>query len=207
MAFFYVRNNHVVLITSPVLTERRVDEYFNWILSLASGSAPLVSLLDTPPPSGRARGLLQDVKRVSIDPTPLMQDQSDGSFGTKLRGSILRDFMARLKEVGGRGVDTASIDRALASENVRASIEIRYSGRMPPEGVPLLDELARLVADVADEGYKIDVKGRGQLTPGDFRIRDRRSIRAQDGHPHISHAISTMSDWLDSLIENGAVVD
>ena len=104
-------------------------------------------------------------------------------------------------------LDEASLQRALASENIRASIEIKYSGQMPADGVPLLDEVARAVAAMSDEGYTIEVPKRGTLRPGDFRIRDRRNIQSKDGHPGTGPAIEVMSTWLDELLENGVVVD
>jgi hypothetical protein len=48
---------------------------------------------------------------------------------------------------------------------------------------------------------------KAQLRPGDFRIRDRRSVQARDGHPEAGPAIDVMSAWLDELVESGVVVD
>lgn len=207
MAFFYVRANHVVLITSPVLTDGRIQDYFNWLLDQTGANNPTITLLDAAPSRGDARALLQNVKSITLNPTPTINDSSVQTLGTALRGDILVDILARLKELGGKGIKEASLSRALASENVRATIQIRYSGRMPVDGVPLLDEVARAVSEIADEGYTIEVPSRGQLRPGDFRIRDRRSVQARDGHPEAGPAIDVMSAWLDELVESGVVVD
>lgn len=208
MAFFYVRGNHVVLLTSPVLTDGRIEEYFNWLLQRSNANTPLLSLLDTAPNQGDARDLLQNVKSIKLRPTPSLHDQDGGTtLGTELRGSILTDLLKNLRDLGGRGINPASLRNALASENVRATIEISYSGQLPADGVPLLDEVARAVAELSDEGYVIEVPRRGQLRPGDFRVRDRRNIQAKDGHPETGPAIEVMSSWLDELLEYGTVVD
>jgi hypothetical protein len=210
--FFLVSGNHVILATSKSVRSGQAEQYLDWLLREQAKLVPSHSrVLLQEHVKSDSRRRFNNVKSVRITPDYV---NTDGAAPVtpevrehfKLRGTLLHAVVEMLKTSSNRALPKdLDINTALAERRLRATVEVSYNGKMPEDGVPLLDSLAAALRHADDVEYTVDVKGVGQVKSGELRLQQEVIVPFSDGLPVPARLYVAMHEWLTQLLTSGEI--
>lgn len=210
--YFGVRDNHVVLIQSKSLRNESLESHLNWLLHEAGVliKGINVKLTDTIPNEVKKKLSKNSVKRIALKAPFFQYTPTEGSkkSPTEIIKSAAGIGMSMLQAV----LPTAKFDALSAKElmdtkDIQLTFEIKAVGKHADvSDNDVMRSLMEAMRHVDDPDMVFaEVKGVGTVKGSLMRVHDSRTVMALDGVLVVEEAYEAMRQWLESLIDTGAI--
>lgn len=210
--YFGVRDNHIVLIQSKSLRNESLESHLNWLLhesgALVKGNN--VKLTDTIPNEVKKKLSKNSVKRIALKAPFFEYTPADSS--KKSPGELIKSAagigMSMLKSVlPAAKFDALSAKELMDTKDIQLTFEIKVVGRHADvSDNDVMRSLMEAMRHVDDPDMVFaEVKGVGTVKGSLMRVHDSRTVTAVDGVLVLEDAYEAMRQWLESLIDTGAI--
>ncbi|MGG7603516.1 hypothetical protein [Massilia sp. BKSP1R2A-1] len=210
--YFGVRDNHVVLIQSKSLRNESLESHLNWLLHesgvLVKGVN--VKLTDTIPNEVKKKLSKNSIKRIALQAPFFEYTPADPAkkSPTEIIKSAAGIGMSMLKAVlPDAKYDALSAKELMDTKDIRLTFEIKVVGRHADvSDNDVMRSLMEAMRHVDDPDMVFaEVKGVGTVKGSLMRVHDSRTVAAVDGVLVLEDAYEAMRQWLESLIDTGAI--
>lgn len=213
---FCAFENHMVVVQSPSLRVRALEQHLAWLLRDKLGimnASQGIALSDEPQQATRQHIRTSHVKRMLLG-RPLLSESvlvpaeaPKGKATTKFRGSgAMMDLVKEI--VDDSDFERLNLEDSVFDGNLEVWIEIRYpkrSRKRPEDAVRLLDDLALALRDFDEDQTTLELADGTLINGGELKVKGTVSASTENGLIDEGELYSDMAAWLRSLIEHGAV--
>lgn len=224
--YFGVTGNHLVLLQSPSLRSRQIEEHFRWLLrkSRALDDSTVLKLLDQPPLSVRQKIEKSKVKAISVTgdltrPEDKHKRRSDEVTGVNLArfSDELTHSISALGDVNRKGTISAirslmGVDASaridfdqLDGANLEYVLQLKYRKKTTESGQRAMDILGDAFRHAEDIDAKVLIKGGGSIHGSEFKLSGPVTLKAYDGIFSQTEVFEAIRMWLLEKLNSGDV--